>query len=635
MPDIRLPDGTTKHFDMPVTVAEVAAAIGPGLAKAALAGKVDGKLVDTSYEIDRDADLAIVTDKDPDGLQVLRHSTAHLLAYAVKELFPDAQVTIGPVIEDGFYYDFAYKRPFTPEDLAAIEAKMGELAKKDEPVTRTLMPRDAAVAFFKNLGEHYKAEIIASIPSDEDISLYTEGSFTDLCRGPHVPSTGKLKVFKLTKLAGAYWRGDSKNEMLQRIYGTAWAKKDDLEAYLTRLEEAEKRDHRKLGRALDLFHLQDEAPGMIFWHPKGWSIWQQVEQYMRRVYQDNGYQEVKCPQILERSLWEKSGHWENYKENMFTTESEKHDYAIKPMNCPGHVQIFNSDLRSYRDLPLRYGEFGACHRNEPSGALHGIMRVRGFTQDDGHIFCTEEQIQPECTDFNKLALAVYHDFGFTEVTTKLALRPDKRIGGDESWDRAEHALRDALRASDAEWTELPGEGAFYGPKIEYHLKDSIGRSWQCGTMQVDFSMPQRLSAEYVAEDNTRKTPVMLHRAIVGSLERFIGILIENHAGALPLWLAPVQAVVLTITDRQAGYAAELAQRLKGAGFRVLADLRNEKITYKIREHSLQKLPYQLIVGDKEMQADSVAVRTRSGEDLGAMPVGALISRLSEEVATRR
>jgi len=635
MPDIRLPDGSVKHFDAPVTVAQVAASIGPGLAKAALAGKVDGKLVDTSYEIDRDASLAIVTDKDPEGLEVLRHSTAHLLAYAVKDLFPDAQVTIGPVIEDGFYYDFSYKRPFTPEDLAAIEAKMAELAKKDEPVVRRLMPRDEAVAYFKGLGEHYKAEIIASIPSEEAISLYAEGAFTDLCRGPHVPSTGKLKVFKLTKLAGAYWRGDSRNEMLQRIYGTAWAKKEDLEAYLTRIEEAEKRDHRRLGKQLDLFHLQDEAPGMIFWHPKGWSIWQQVEQYMRRVYQDNGYQEVKCPQILERTLWEKSGHWENYKENMFTTESEKHDYAIKPMNCPGHVQVFNSDLRSYRDLPLRYGEFGACHRNEPSGALHGIMRVRAFTQDDGHIFCTEEQIEPEVTAFNRLSMAVYRDFGFTDVRTKLALRPDKRLGSDETWDRAETALRDALSACGAEWDELPGEGAFYGPKIEYHLRDSIGRSWQCGTMQVDFSMPQRLGAEYVAEDNTRKTPVMLHRAIVGSLERFIGILIENHAGALPLWLAPVQAVVLNITDRQAGYAADLTARLKTAGFRVLADLRNEKITYKIREHSLQKLPYQLIVGDKEMQAQKVAVRTRSGEDLGAMPVEALIARLSEEVSARR
>ena len=635
MPAIRLPDGSSKHFDAPVTVADVAASIGAGLAKAALAAKVDGMLVDTSHEIDRNVDLAIVTARDPEGLEVLRHSTAHLLAYAVKELFPDVQVTIGPVIEDGFYYDFSYKRPFTPEDLAAIETKMGELAKKDEPVTRRLMPRDGAVAYFKSIGEHYKAEIIASIPSEQDISLYTEGTFTDLCRGPHVPSTGKLKVFKLTKLAGAYWRGDSKNEMLQRIYGTAWAKKEDLDAYLTRIEEAEKRDHRKLGRALDLFHLQDEAPGMIFWHPKGWSVWQQVEQYMRRVYQDNGYQEVKCPQILDRSLWEKSGHWENYKENMFTTESEKHDYAIKPMNCPGHVQVFNSDLRSYRDLPLRYGEFGACHRNEPSGALHGIMRVRAFTQDDGHIFCTADQIQPEVTDFNKLAMAVYRDFGFTDVRTKLALRPDKRIGSDESWDRAETALREALRACGAEWDELPGEGAFYGPKIEYHLKDSIGRSWQCGTMQVDFSMPQRLGAEYVAEDNTRKTPVMLHRAIVGSLERFIGILIENHAGALPLWLAPVQAVVLTITGRQDAWATAVRDRLKGAGFRVLADLRNEKITYKIREHSLQKLPYQLIVGDKEMQADSAAVRTRDGKDLGAMPLGALIALLSEEVAARR
>ena len=634
MPDIRLPDGAVKHFDAAVTVAQVAAAIGPGLAKAALAGKVNGKVVDTSYQIEDDADVAVITDKNAEGLEVLRHSTAHLLAYAVKALFPDAQVTIGPVIEDGFYYDFAYKRPFTPEDLAAIEARMHELAKKDEPVVRTLMARDDAVAYFKGLGEHYKAELIASIPSAEDISLYSQGKFTDLCRGPHVPSTGKLKVFKLTKLAGAYWRGDSKNEMLQRIYGTAWAKKEDLDAYLTRIEEAEKRDHRKLGRALDLFHLQDEAPGMVFWHPKGWALWQQVEQYMRRVYQDNGYQEVKCPQILDRSLWEKSGHWENYKENMFTTESEKRDFAIKPMNCPGHVQIFNSDLRSYRDLPLRYGEFGACHRNEPSGALHGIMRVRAFTQDDGHIFCTEDQIQPEVTAFNQLALTVYKDFGFSDITIKLALRPDKRLGDDETWDRAERALRDALKACGVLWTELPGEGAFYGPKIEYHLKDSIGRSWQCGTMQVDFSMPQRLGAEYVTEDNVRKTPVMLHRAIVGSLERFIGILVENYAGALPLWLAPIQAVVLNITDRQAAYATTVTQRLRAAGLRVLSDLRNEKITYKIREHSLQKLPYQLIVGDKEMQVEQVAVRTRSGEDLGAMPFDALLARLQNEAAAR-
>ena len=634
MPDVRLPDGAVKHFDAPVTVAEVASAIGPGLAKAALAGRIDGKLVDTSFVIDRDASLAIVTDKDPDGLEVLRHSTAHLLAYAVKELFPDAQVTIGPVIEDGFYYDFSYKRPFTPEDLAAIEQRMAELAKKDEPVTRKLMPRDEAVKFFEALGEHYKAEIIASIPSNEDISLYSEGAFTDLCRGPHVPSTSKLKVFKLTKLAGAYWRGDSRNEMLQRIYGTAWAKKDDLELYLHRLEEAEKRDHRKLGRALDLFHLQDEAPGMVFWHPKGWTIWQQVEQTMRRVYQDNGYQEIKCPMILDRSLWERSGHWENYKDNMFFTESEKREFAIKPMNCPGHVLVFNSDMRSYRDLPLRYGEFGSCHRNEPSGALHGVMRVRAFTQDDGHIFCSEEQIQSECTAFNRLALDVYKDFGFTDIAIKLALRPEKRLGSDDTWDRAENALREALKSCAVEWVELPGEGAFYGPKIEYHLKDSLGRSWQCGTMQVDYSMPAQLSAEYVAEDNTRKVPVMLHRAIVGSLERFIAILIEHYAGALPLWLSPHQVVVMTITDRQADYARAVAERLKSAGFRAQTDLRNEKINYKIREHSLQKLPYQVILGDKELQAQQVAVRTRAGEDLGAMPLDAFIDRLETEAASR-
>jgi threonyl-tRNA synthetase len=634
MPDIRLPDGAIKHFDAPVTVAQVAASIGPGLAKAALAGRVDGKLVDTSYTIDRDASVAIVTDKDPDGIEVLRHSTAHLLAYAVKELFPDAQVTIGPVIEDGFYYDFSYKRPFTPEDLAAIEQKMAELAKKDEPVVRKMMPRDDAVQYFESLGEHYKAEIIGSIPANESISLYSEGRFTDLCRGPHVPSTGKLKVFKLTKLAGAYWRGDSRNEMLQRIYGTAWAKKEDLDAYLHRIEEAEKRDHRKLGRQLDLFHLREEAPGMVFWHPKGWTIWQQVEQYMRRAYQQNGYQEVKCPMILDRSLWEKSGHWQNYKEQMFTTESEKRDFAIKPMNCPGHILVFNSNMRSYRDLPLRYGEFGSCHRNEPSGALHGLMRVRGFTQDDGHIFCSEEQIQPEVTAFNQQALAVYRDFGFDQVTIKLALRPDKRLGTDDTWDRAESALRRALSACEAEWTELPGEGAFYGPKVEYHLKDSLGRSWQCGTMQVDFSMPARLDAEYVAEDNSRKVPVMLHRAVVGSLERFIGILIEHHGGALPLWLAPVQLVVLTITDRQAAYAPKVVAALRAAGYRAIADLRNEKITYKIREHSLQKLPYQIILGDKEMQTEQVAVRTRAGEDLGAMPLDSLMRRLEAEMASR-
>ena len=635
MPALRLPDGAVRRFDNPVTVAEVAASIGPGLAKAALGGKVDGKLVDMSYVIDRDAAVAIVTDRDPEGLELIRHSTAHLLAYAVKELFPDAQVTIGPVIEDGFYYDFSYKRPFTPEDLAAIEKRMAELAKKDEPVVRRTLPRDEAVKYFEDVGEHYKAEIIKAIPVNEDISLYAGGSFVDVCRGPHVPSTGKLKVFKLMKLAGAYWRGDSRNEMLQRIYGTAWTKKEDLDAYLHRIEEAEKRDHRRLGRQLDLFHLQDEAPGMVFWHPKGWSIWQEVEQYLRRVYQDHGYLEVRTPQVLDRGLWEKSGHWQNYKDHMFTTESEKRDFAIKPMNCPAHVQIFNSHLRSYRDLPLRYGEFGACHRIEPSGALHGIMRVRAFTQDDGHIFCTARQIQPECVDFHQLALAVYRDFGFTDVVVKLALRPTPRIGSDEQWDRAEEALRDALRASAAQWQELPGEGAFYGPKTEYHLKDSIGRSWQLGTMQVDFQLPGRLGAEFVDEDNTRKVPVMLHRAIVGSLERFIGVLIEHHAGAMPLWLAPVQVVVLTITDRQAGYARQVESALKGAGLRVAADLRNEKITYKIREHSLQKLPYQLVVGDKEQQANTVAVRTRGGEDLGGMTLEALLTRLREEVGARR
>ena len=635
MPDVRLPDGAIKHFDAPVSVAEVAKSIGPGLAKAALAAKIDGKLVDTSHLIDSDTALAIVTDKDPEGLEVLRHSTAHLLAYAVKELFPDAQVTIGPVIEDGFYYDFSYKRPFTPDDLAAIEAKMAELSRLDEPVVRKQMPRDDAVKYFESIGEHYKAEIIASIPANEPISLYSEGKFTDLCRGPHVPSTGRLKVFKLTKLAGAYWRGDSRNEMLQRIYGTAWAKKEDLELYLHRLEEAEKRDHRKLGRALDLFHQQDEAPGMVFWHPKGWALWQQVEQYMRKVYQNNGYQEVRGPMILDRSLWERSGHWENYKENMFTTESEKRDFAIKPMNCPGHVQIFNSDLRSYRDLPLRYGEFGFCHRNEASGALHGIMRVRAFVQDDGHIFCTPDDIETEVTAFNRLALAVYKDFGFEDIAIRLSLRPEKRIGSDEVWDRAEGALRASLRACGVAWTDLPGDGAFYGPKIDYSLRDSLGRSWQCGTMQVDFSMPERLGAEYVAEDNTRKVPVMLHRAILGSLERFIGILIEHYAGALPLWLAPVQVVVLTITDRQAAYASEVLAALRQAGYRAVADLRNEKITYKIREHSLQKLPYQVILGDKELQARQVAVRTRPGEDLGAMPLETFMSRLAGETATRR
>ena len=630
MPNIKLPDGSVRQFPQPVTVAEVAASIGPGLAKAALAGRVNGTLVDTSHRIEADAELAIVTERDKDGLDLIRHSSAHLLAYAVKVLFPDAQVTIGPVIENGFYYDFAYKRPFTPEDLAAIEKKMSELAKRNYPVTREVLSRDQAVALFKGMGEHYKAEIIASIPADQQIGLYREGDFVDLCRGPHVPSTGKLKVFKLMKVAGAYWRGDSKNEMLQRIYGTAWAKKEEQDAYLHMLEEAEKRDHRKLGTQLDLFHMQEEAPGMVFWHPKGWTLWQQVEQYMRRVYQDNGYQEVRCPQILDRSLWEKSGHWENYRDNMFTTESEKRTYAVKPMNCPGHVQIYNAGLRSYRELPLRYGEFGACHRNEASGAMHGIMRVRAFTQDDGHIFCTEDQILPECVAYTALLQKVYADFGFTQIVYKLATRPDKRVGADDLWDKAEKALAESLRASGVPYELLPGEGAFYGPKIEYHLKDSIGRSWQCGTMQVDFSMPGRLGAEYVAEDNTRKVPVMLHRAIVGSMERFIGILIEHYAGAMPLWLAPLQVVALNISGGQAEYTAEVAAELRRAGFRAEADLRNEKITYKIREHSMQKLPYQLIVGEQEKAASKVAVRTRSGEDLGQMTLADFIERLQRE-----
>ena len=631
---VRLPDGSQRQFDGPVTVADVAASIGTGLAKAALAGKVDGRVVDTSHLIEQDADVAIITDKDPEGLDVIRHSTAHLLAYAVKELFPDAQVTIGPVIENGFYYDFSYKRPFTPEDLAAIEKKMQEIVKRDEKVTRSVMPRDEAVAYFKSIGEHYKAEIIASIPANEDVSLYAEGKFTDLCRGPHVPSTGKLKVFKLMKLAGAYWRGDSKNEMLQRVYGTAWARKEDQELYLHNLEEAEKRDHRKLGKQLDFFHFQDEAPGLIFWHPKGWTIWQQVEQYMRNKYQVNGYSEVKAPQILDVTLWQKTGHWDNYRENMFTTESENRSYALKPMNCPGHVQIYNAGMKSYRDLPLRYGEFGQCHRNESSGALHGIMRVRGFTQDDGHIFCTEEQIEAEVTAFHAQAMEVYGDFGFAHIDVKLALRPDSRIGSDDVWDAAEEALRSALRACGVEWTELPGEGAFYGPKIEYHLKDSLSRPWQVGTMQVDFSMPGRLGAEYVAEDNSRKVPVMLHRAIVGSMERFIGILIENYAGALPMWLAPVQVAVLNISDAQAEYATELAARLRKSGFRVHADLRNEKITYKIREHSVQKLPYILVIGDKERDANTVAVRARGNVDLGAMSIDALIERLKQDIESK-
>ena len=631
MPQITLPDGSVRAYDKPVSVAEVAASIGAGLARAALAGKLDGRLVDTSHVIEQDASLAIVTDKDPEGLELIRHSTAHLLAYAVKELFPEAQVTIGPVIEDGFYYDFAYKRSFTPEDLAAIEKRMAELAKRDIPVSREVWPRDKAVEFFESIGEHYKAEIIASIPAGEDVSLYREGDFIDLCRGPHVPSTGKLKAFKLMKVAGAYWRGDSRNEMLQRIYGTAWAKKEDLEAYLHRLEEAERRDHRKLAKQLDLFHLQDEAPGMVFWHPNGWVLWQEIEQYMRRKFREYGYEEVKTPTVMDRTLWEKSGHWDNYRENMFTTASENRDYAVKPMNCPGHVQIFNHGLHSYRDLPLRIAEFGACHRNEPSGALHGLMRVRAFTQDDAHIFCTEAQIQGEVSEFIRMLQEVYADFGFTDVLVKLSTRPEKRVGSDESWDRAEAALAAALEQNHLAYDLQPGEGAFYGPKIEFTLKDSLGRLWQVGTIQLDFNLPVRLGAEYVAEDNSRKPPVMLHRAILGSMERFIGILIEHHAGNFPLWLAPVQAVVMSITDAQAEYAAEVAQALKKQGFRAISDLRNEKITYKIREHSLQRVPYQLIVGEKERAQGKVAVRIRGGDDLGQMGLEELIARLREEM----
>jgi threonyl-tRNA synthetase len=632
MPDIRLPDGSVKKFDRPVTVDGIALAIGPGLARAALAGRVNGKLVDTSFRVEADADVAIVTDKDREGLDLLRHSTAHLLAHAVKELFPDAQVTIGPVIEDGFYYDFAYKRPFTPEDLAAIEKRMQEIAKRDLKVERQVMARDEAVKFFKEQGEHYKAEIIAAIPSAEAISLYRQSNFIDLCRGPHVPSTGKLKVFKLMRVAGAYWRGDAKNEMLQRVYGTAWARKEDQDAYLHRLDEAEKRDHRKLGRQLELFHMQDEAPGMVFWHPRGWTIWQQIEQYMRRVLGENGYAEVRAPQVLDVSLWKRSGHWDNFRENMFFTESESRDYAVKPMNCPGHVQIYNQGLKSYRDLPLRLAEFGSCHRNEPSGALHGLMRVRGFTQDDAHIFCTEAQVEPEVIRFIDLLQRVYADFGFDDILVKLSTRPPKRVGSDEQWDKAEAALKTALEHKGLKFDLQPGEGAFYGPKIEFSLKDSIGRVWQCGTMQVDFSMPGLLGAEYVGEDNTRHTPVMLHRAIVGSMERFLGILIEHFGGAFPLWLSPEQVVVMNISEHQADYAKSVAEALRRCGFRAFEDLRNEKISYKIREHSLQKLPYQLVVGDKEKQAGTVAVRTRGGEDLGAMALDAFIARLRNEAS---
>ena len=635
MIEVTLPAGSKREFNSPVTVGDVAASIGAGLARAALAGKVNGKLVDLSHPITENSTVSIVTDKDPEGLEIIRHSTSHLMAQAVKELYPQAQITIGPVIENGFYYDFSLPKHLTNEDLPLIEKKMDEIVKRDLPIVREEMDRDEAVKYFNSIGEHYKAEIIGSIPAGETISLYRQGDYVDLCRGPHVPSTGRLRVHKLMKLAGAYWRGDSKNEMLQRIYGTAWAKKDDMAAYLHMLEEAEKRDHRRLGKELDLFHFQEEAPGLIFWHARGWALWQQVEQYMRRVYQDNGYQEVKAPQLLDRSLWEKSGHWSKYKENMFTTESENRYYALKPMNCPGHIQIFNSAVRSYRDLPIRYGEFGACHRNEPSGSLHGLMRVRGFTQDDGHIFCTEDQILSECTAYTKLVQKVYADYGFTDISYKIATRPEKRIGDDATWDKAEKALMDALDASGIKYDILPGEGAFYGPKIEYHLRDSLGRGWQCGTIQVDFQMPSRLGAEYVTESNGRATPVMLHRAIVGSLERFIGMLLEHYAGQLPPWLAPVQVAVANITDDQADYAQEVVSMLKKAGLRAEADLRNGKITYKIRELSLQKLPYILVVGAKEKAEGKVAVRVRGGKDLGAMSVEDFIKLVQEDVATRR
>ncbi|MDA1332269.1 MAG: threonine--tRNA ligase [Proteobacteria bacterium] len=635
MINVKLPDGSVRTFDQSLSVGSIARSIAPSLGKVAVAGRLDGHMVDLNHVVSKDAQLAIITNTDTDGVDVIRHSTAHLLAHAVKELYPSAQVTIGPVIEDGFYYDFSFDRAFTPDDLVAIEKKMKQLSKKDLRIERSVRERDEASNYFQSIGEAYKSEIISDLPEGEEISMYSQGEFTDLCRGPHVPSTGKLKAFKLLKVAGAYWRGNSDNAMLQRIYGTAWGTQEDLEAHLFKLEEAEKRDHRKLGRQLDFFHSQEEAPGMVFWRPKGWRLWQQVEQYMRRVYENNGYQEVKCPQILDVSLWKKSGHWDNFRDNMFFTASENREYAVKPMNCPGHVQIFNSGLRSYRDLPLRYGEFGGCHRNEPSGALHGLMRVRAFTQDDGHIFCTDQQIEKEVVEFHKLALKTYSDFKFKNIAIKLALRPEQRLGDDSVWDHAEAALRSALQTCGVNWEELPGEGAFYGPKVEYHLKDSIGRSWQCGTIQVDFMMPLRLGAEYVSEDNARKTPVMLHRAILGSMERFIGILIEHHAGAMPLWLSPVQIVVMNVADRHADYAQDVTKQLISRGFRVISDLRNEKITYKIRGHSLQKLPYQLIVGDKEVEASQVAVRCRGGEDLGPMLLETLYERLNSELDAKR
>jgi len=632
---IRLPDGSERVFEQPVTVMEVATLIGSGLARAAIAGKVNGKLIDLDRLIKEDSEFAVITERDAEGLEIIRHSSAHLLAHAVKELFPDAQVTIGPVIEDGFYYDFSYKRPFTPEDLAAIERRMFEISKRNIKIERKIWERSEAINFFKQLGEHYKAQIIESIPGEEDLTLYTQDNFTDLCRGPHVPNTSKLKIFKLMKVAGAYWRGDSKNEMLQRIYGTAWTTKDDQNDYLHRLEEAEKRDHRKIGKQLDLFHTQEEAPGMVFWHPKGWALWQQIEQYMRNIQHENEYQEIRTPQVLDKELWKQSGHWDNFRENMFITETEDRSFAIKPMNCPGHVQVFRQGLRSYRDLPMRLAEFGSCHRNEASGALHGIMRVRGFTQDDAHIFCTEDQIQGEVVKFINLLRLVYADFGFKDILVKLSTRPLKRVGTDAQWDKSESALETALKLAGLQWELQPGEGAFYGPKIEFALKDCIGRIWQCGTLQLDFSMPERLGAEYVAEDNTRQIPVMLHRAILGSLERFIGILIEHYAGAFPLWLAPIQVAVLNISKGQAAYVEKVTKELKRNGFRVIQDLRNEKITYKIREHSLQKLPYQIIVGDAEVNANLISVRVRGGQDLGQMSLENLVEYLKREVELRR
>jgi len=631
---VRLPDGSERTYDEPVTIMDVATSIGTGLARAAIAGKVNGKLIDVSSQIDGNCELAIITEKDPEGIEIIRHSCAHLLAHAVKELFPEAQVTIGPVIDDGFYYDFSYKRPFTPDDLAAIEKRMSEISKRDLKIERKIMERTEAINFFKQQGEHYKAQIIESIPGNEQLSLYSQGNFTDLCRGPHVPATSKVKIFKLMKVAGAYWRGDSRNEMLQRIYGTAWTNKEDQKDYLHRLEEAEKRDHRRIGKLLDLFHTQDEAPGMVFWHPKGWILWQQIEQYMRNILNQNGYQEIRTPQILDKELWVKSGHWENFRENMFTTNSDERDFAIKPMNCPGHVQVFNQGLRSYRELPIRLSEFGSCHRNEASGALHGIMRVRAFTQDDAHIFCTEDQIQDEVVQFIDLLKTVYADFGFRDIMVKLSTRPLKRVGSDDQWDKSESALKAALAEAKLNWELQPGEGAFYGPKIEFSLKDCIGRVWQCGTLQLDFSMPDRLGAEYVAEDNSRRIPVMLHRAILGSMERFIGILIENYAGALPLWLSPEQVIVMNISRSQMDFAEKVAEHLRQHGIRASLDLRNEKITYKIREHSLQKLPYQIIVGDEEVQENLISVRNRGGENLGQMTVDSLLEQLKKEISLK-